>query len=136
MNLKNLKELPRIVVVKLTCLINVAFRLKHAPTVCKIAEVVIIQKQGKDSNELSLYRPVSLLLIVCLSTFPATSIQSPITTTSNFDWEQNITYVNDCSYLYKTVTILTPKSVVLFWKINQNIYDSTNICNHCNDDNY
>lgn len=59
-----LKQLPRKGIVKLTNLINAAFRLRHVPTVWKIAEVTMIPKLGKDPNELMSYRPISLLPII------------------------------------------------------------------------
>lgn len=59
-----LKKLPRKAIVKLTYLINAAFRLKHVPDVWKVAEVIMIAKPGKPPNDISSYRPISLLPIV------------------------------------------------------------------------
>ncbi|KMQ84691.1 rna-directed dna polymerase from mobile element jockey-like protein [Lasius niger] len=58
---KILKELPRKAVVKLTYLINAAFRLKYVPRQWKLAEVVMIPKPGKPPEEVASYRPISLL---------------------------------------------------------------------------
>lgn len=59
-----LKQLPRKGIVKLTYLINAAFRLKHVPGIWKAAEVIMIPKTGKPPNETSSYRPISLLPII------------------------------------------------------------------------
>lgn len=59
-----LKQLPRKGIVKLTNLINAAFRLKHVPSIWKVAEVIMIQKPGKPPNETTSYRPISLLPII------------------------------------------------------------------------
>jgi hypothetical protein len=56
-----LKELPRKGIVKLTYLINAAFRLQYVPMQWKVAEVIMIPKPGKPPNEKTSYRPISLL---------------------------------------------------------------------------
>lgn len=45
----------------LTYLFNVALRLKHVPSVWKVAEVIMLRKPGKPPNEAKSYRPISLL---------------------------------------------------------------------------
>lgn len=57
-------ELPQTAIAKLTALINGALLLKHFPTYWKVAEVIMIQKPGKPPNEISSYRPISLLPIL------------------------------------------------------------------------
>ena len=42
-----LKQLPRKAIVKLTTLINTAFRFKYVPKLWKVAEVIMIPKPGK-----------------------------------------------------------------------------------------
>jgi len=42
-----LQQLPRKAIVKITKLINAAFRLKYVPRLWKVAEVIMIQKPGK-----------------------------------------------------------------------------------------
>ena len=59
-----LQNLPRKAIVKLTTLINAAFRLKHVPDVWKVAEVIMIPKPGKPLHETTSYRPISLLPII------------------------------------------------------------------------
>lgn len=59
-----LKQLPRKAVVKLTNIINAAFRLKCVPNLWKIAEVIMIPKPGKPLHETTSYRPISLLPIM------------------------------------------------------------------------
>jgi hypothetical protein len=59
-----LQQLPRKGIVKLTHLINASFRLKYTPQVWKIAEVIMIPKPGKQLNEVTSYRPISLLPVV------------------------------------------------------------------------
>jgi hypothetical protein len=59
-----LKQLPRKAVVKLTNLINSAFRLQYIPDYWKIAEVIMILKPGKSPYNVSSYRPISLLPVI------------------------------------------------------------------------
>lgn len=59
-----LKQLPEKAIVKITNLINAAFRLKYVPKLWKVAEVIMIPKAGKPPNEVSSYRPISLLPIM------------------------------------------------------------------------
>ncbi|KAI5750924.1 hypothetical protein M8J77_002517 [Diaphorina citri] len=59
-----LKQLPRIAVVKITQIINAAFKLTYVPQIWKIAEVIMIPKPGKPVNELTSYRPISLLPVL------------------------------------------------------------------------
>jgi hypothetical protein len=59
-----LKRLPRKDVVKLTHLVNASFRLKYKPQVWKIAEGIMIPKPGKQLNEVTSYRPITLLPVV------------------------------------------------------------------------
>lgn len=56
-----LKQLPKKAIVKLTNIINCAFRLKSVPNLWKIAEVIMIPKPGKPPHETTSYRPISLL---------------------------------------------------------------------------
>jgi hypothetical protein len=53
---KILKKLPKKKIIKLTHLINAAFRLKHVPDVWKMAEVIMIPIQDKPLNEVTSYR--------------------------------------------------------------------------------
>ena len=59
-----LKQLPRKAIVKLTTLINTAFRLKYVPKLWKVAEVIMIPKPGKPPHEVTSYRPISLLPVI------------------------------------------------------------------------
>lgn len=59
-----LKQLPRKALVKLTYLINAAFRLKYVPKLWKVAEIVMILKPGKPPHIASSYRPISLLPVI------------------------------------------------------------------------
>lgn len=59
-----LQNLPRKAIVKLTTLINATFRLKHVPDIWKVAEVIMIPKPGKSPQEVTSYRPISLLPII------------------------------------------------------------------------
>lgn len=56
-----LKQIPKKGIIKLTNIINAAIRLKYVPSIWKFAEVIMIPKIGKPSNEISSYRPISLL---------------------------------------------------------------------------
>jgi len=59
-----LKQLPKKAIVKLTHLYNAAFQLKYVPSYWKAAEVIMIPKPGKPVNEVTSYRPISLLPIL------------------------------------------------------------------------
>ena len=59
-----LKQLPKKATVKLTHLYNAALRLKYVPSYWKAAEVIMIPKPGKPVNEVTSYRPISLLPIL------------------------------------------------------------------------
>ncbi|KAL1446859.1 hypothetical protein WDU94_012222 [Cyamophila willieti] len=59
-----LKELPRKACVKITQIINAAFRLQYVPQIWKVAEVIMIQKPGQKPEDLKSYRPISLLPVI------------------------------------------------------------------------
>lgn len=59
-----LKQLPRKAIVKLTYIINAAFRLKHVPSIWKVAEIIMITKPKKPPNKVQSYRPISLLSVL------------------------------------------------------------------------
>lgn len=59
-----LKQLPHKATVKLTYLINTSFRIKYIPNIWKVSEIIMIPKPGKPLNEVSSYRPISLLPIM------------------------------------------------------------------------
>lgn len=61
---KMLKELPRKGIVLITYLFNAILRLQYWPTELKTAEIILIQKPGKNPNNVSSYRPISLLSII------------------------------------------------------------------------
>ena len=63
-NVQMLKELPPKGIMKLTHLFNSALRLKHFPECWKKAEIIMIPKPGKPLNEVTSYRPISLLPII------------------------------------------------------------------------
>jgi len=53
-----LQQLPRKAIVKITNLINAAFRLTYVPRLWKVAEVIMIPKPGKPPHEAASYRPI------------------------------------------------------------------------------
>lgn len=59
-----LKELPFCGIMKLTHRFNASFRLRYVPRQWKIAEVITIPKPGKPLEEVTSYRPISLLPII------------------------------------------------------------------------
>ena len=59
-----MQQLPRQTIVKLTHLYNAALRLKYVPIQWKMAEMIMVLKPGKPPNEVSSYRPISLLPIM------------------------------------------------------------------------
>lgn len=62
---KILKELPRKTIVAITRIFNSMIRIQHFPIQWKFAHITMIHKQGKSANEITGYRPISLL--PCLS---------------------------------------------------------------------
>lgn len=59
-----LKNLPRKVLVKLTKIINAAIKLRYVPQLWKLAEVIMVPKPGKPAEQLTSYRPISLLPVL------------------------------------------------------------------------
>lgn len=59
-----LKHLPKKAIIKITYLINATFRLLYVPAAWKVSEVIMLAKLGKPPNEVSSYRPISLLPII------------------------------------------------------------------------
>ena len=59
-----LQQLPRKAIVKITKLINAAFRLKYVPRLWKVADVIMIPKPGKPLHDAASYRPISLLPVM------------------------------------------------------------------------
>lgn len=58
---KILKELSRKGLTLLTLLFNAILRLQHFPSQWKVAQIVLIPKPGKPPEQVSSYRPISLL---------------------------------------------------------------------------
>lgn len=61
---KLIKRLTEKAVRKLLHIINACFRLKYVPLQWKVAEIIMIHKPGKQPNEATSYRPISLLPII------------------------------------------------------------------------
>lgn len=59
-----LKQLPRKAIVKITMIINAALKLHYVPQVWKIAEVIMLPKPGKPLDQITSYRPISLLPVL------------------------------------------------------------------------
>ena len=59
-----LKNLPNAAIYQLSKIFNACIKLKYFPTLWKVAEVIMIAKPGKPPNEISSYRPISLLPIL------------------------------------------------------------------------
>ena len=59
-----IKNLPEICLKKILNLINISFKLRHVPLQWKVAEVIMIQKPNKPPNEVTSYRPISILPIL------------------------------------------------------------------------
>ena len=59
-----LRNLPKIALIKITILINSAFRIQYVPSLWKIAEVIMLPKPGKPPHDVTSYRPISLLPVM------------------------------------------------------------------------
>jgi hypothetical protein len=59
-----LKEMSRKGLVLLTYIFNAILKQKYWPIQLKTAEIIIIPKPGKNPNNASSYRPISLLPII------------------------------------------------------------------------
>lgn len=59
-----LKELPRKALVMLTTIYNSMLRLAYFPMTWKFAQIILIPKPGKPPNNVTSYRPISLLPIM------------------------------------------------------------------------
>lgn len=59
-----LKQLPQKIITKLTTIINATFKLQYVSIYWKIAEVIMFNKPGKEANDVTSYRPISLLPIL------------------------------------------------------------------------
>ena len=59
-----LHNLPKKAIIKITMLINAAFKLQYVPSSWKIAEVIMIPKPGKPPHDVTSYRPISLLPVL------------------------------------------------------------------------
>lgn len=61
---KIIKKLTDKAVKKLLFIINACFRLRYVPLQWKVAEIIMINKPGKQPNQITSYRPISLLPII------------------------------------------------------------------------
>lgn len=59
-----LQNLPSNIIFFITDLLNACIRFKYVPVTWKVAEVIMIGKPGKPQNEITSYRPISLLPIL------------------------------------------------------------------------
>ena len=59
-----LHNLPKKAIIKITMLINAAFKLQYVPSLWKIAEVIMIPKPGKLPHDVTSYRLISLLPVL------------------------------------------------------------------------
>lgn len=59
-----MKEMPPAALKKFQYIINACFKLQYVPHHWKIAEVIVIPKQGKPQTEVTSYRPISLIPIM------------------------------------------------------------------------
>jgi len=61
---KVLKELPKKAITVLTILYNSMFRPSYYPLLWKFAQIIMVPKAGKPFNDVTSYRPISLLPIL------------------------------------------------------------------------
>lgn len=55
------KELPRKAIIMITYLFNACMRLKYVPKCFKAAQIIMLKKPGKPEEDITSYRPISLL---------------------------------------------------------------------------
>ena len=60
---KALKELPKKAITLLTILYNSIFRISYYPLLWKFAQIIMVLKAGKPVDDITSYRPISLLPI-------------------------------------------------------------------------
>lgn len=58
---KMLQELPNMTIILITHIFNAMLRLSYWPRIWKYADIIMVQKPNKPSEEVSSYRPISLL---------------------------------------------------------------------------
>jgi len=58
---KLLEELPKKAVTLITILYNSMFRVSYYPLLCKFAQIIMAPKPGKPVDDVTSYRPISLL---------------------------------------------------------------------------
>lgn len=59
-----LLQLPKKGIIFLTILFNGIMRVGHYPSIWKVSQIIMIHKEGKSANEVSSYRPISLLPVI------------------------------------------------------------------------
>lgn len=59
-----LKNLPKKAMSFIQLLLNAAIKLRHFPSIWKVAEIIMIPKPGKTPNDVKSYRPISLLPLI------------------------------------------------------------------------
>jgi hypothetical protein len=59
-----LQELPKKAIIFLTILFNAILRVQYYPQLWKVSQILMIHKLGKPANEVTSYRPISLLPIL------------------------------------------------------------------------
>lgn len=59
-----LKNLPNKALINLNAIMNACLNLKYFPLNWKVSDIIMIEKPGKNANEVSSYRPISLLPVL------------------------------------------------------------------------
>lgn len=59
-----LQQLPQKGIIYLTTLFNGILRVQHFPLLWKVSQIIMVYKEGKQANEVSSYRPISLLPVI------------------------------------------------------------------------
>jgi hypothetical protein len=115
-----LRQLPKKAIVLLTSIYNSMLRLSYFPTIWKFAQITMIPKPGKPANEVTFYRPISILTIASkifekrlLNRIRSdTEIQS-IKTDYQFGFREHHSTIQQTNRIVSKITVSLEKKTIL-----------------------